>query len=64
MRLIRRAIAGGYGDVHDETFGGAVFDVRGCARVLVLPLRRDLYSNRLVTVPEGLFNGLTKLEFL
>lgn len=34
----------------------------GLAVVISMP--RDLYANNLETVSEGLFNGLTKLEFL
>ena len=34
----------------------------GLAVVTCMP--RDLYSNKLETVSEVLFNGLTKLEFL
>lgn len=59
------AIACGYGDAHDSFILGHRFDVRRCALfVLMLLLRRDLYSNGLITVSDGLFDGLTKLEFL
>ena len=45
----------------------APYGLRRCpvsAFVVITFLRRDLYSNKLVTVSEGLFDGLTKLEFL
>lgn len=32
--------------------------------LFVCCLPRDLFRSSLVTVPEGLFDGLTKLEFL
>ena len=53
-----------YGDVRDEVSGGGPLTCAAVSACCDVVLPRDLYSNKLVTVSEGLFSGLTKLEFL